>query len=476
MNKKLNGILTLLLVLIVQLSFAQQKTVTGTVTDDTGLPLPGVNVLVENTNRGTQTDFDGNYSIQVSQGEVLVFSFLGMTTSRITVQQANTIDAVLTASEAQLDEVIVTALGIERNPRELSYSVAALDTEDITQTKAVNVATAMVGKVSGMQINTVNNGVNPNTRVVLRSNRSLLGNNEALIVVDGFLSSRGVLDQINPNDIAEMTILKGANASALYGSEAANEVVVITTKRGRGKLSVTYNTSLQFENVAYLPEFQDQFGAGGFPDGTLWPLENVNWGPRFDGRLVDVSETYEDGRVWQVPFTPIENNHRDFFETGTTIRHGVTLAGGDDNGDFLLSLDQNNVEGTMPKDMYNRTNLRFKGSRNYERLTVGANLSFFRSHSNLVGNGGRQDRPVYWNVINTPLHVPLAEMKNWQTGEFSRNEVSFYRFYENPYFIIDTQREKTDAFQFNLLTNLNYEINEWINATLNLGYTGTNTN
>src|SRR5690606_19811907 len=108
------------------ISFAQQKTVTGTVTDDTGLPLPGVNVLVENTNRGTQTDFDGNYSIQVSQGEVLVFSFLGMTTNRITVQQANRIDAVLTASEAQLDEVIVTALGIERNPRELSYSVAAL--------------------------------------------------------------------------------------------------------------------------------------------------------------------------------------------------------------------------------------------------------------------------------------------------------------------------------------------------------------
>lgn len=476
MNKKLNVILTLLLALIVQLSFAQQKTVTGTVTDEQGLPLPGVNVLVEDTNRGTQTDFDGNYSLQVSQGEVLVFSFLGMTTARITVQEPSTIDVVLEGSEAQLDEVIVTALGIERNPRELSYSVAALDTEDITQTRAVNVATAMVGKVSGMQINTTSNSVNPNTRIVLRGNRSLLGNNQALIVVDGFPSSREVLDRINPNDIQEMTVLKGANASALYGSEAANGVVVITTKRGQGKLNVTYNTSLQFENVAYLPEFQDQFGAGGFPDGTLWPLENVNWGPRFDGRMVDISETYEDGRVWQVPFTPIENNHRDFFDTGSTVRHGVTLAGGDENGDFLLSLDQSNVEGTMPKDMYNRTNLRFKGSRQYERLTVGANLSFFRSHANLVGSGGRQDRPVYWNVINTPLHVPLSEMRNWQTGEFSRNEVSFYRFYENPWFIIDTQREKTDVFQFNLLTNLNYEINDWINATINLGYTGTNTN
>ena len=464
-----------MLVLVVQMSFAQQqRTITGTVTDDSGLPLPGVNIIIEGTTTGVQTDFDGNYSIQAQQGQVLVFTFVGLQTARYTVAQNNRIDVTMAADAAQLDEVIVTALGIERNPRELSYSVAALDNEEITKTKAVNVATAMVGKVAGMQINTVNNGVNPNTRVVLRGNRSLLGNNEALIVVDGFPSSRGVLDQINPNDIEDITILKGANASALYGSEAANGVVVITTKKGKGKLSITYNTSLQFENVAYMPEFQDQFGAGGFPDGTLWPLENVNWGPRFDGRLVDASETYEDGRVWQVPFTPIKDVHKDFFETGTTIRHGVTFSGGDENGDFLLSLDQSNVEGTMPKDAYNRTNLRMKGSRNFEKLTVGGNLSFFRSHANLVGNGGRQDRPVYWNVINTPLHIPLSEMKNWQTGEFTRNEVSFFRFYENPYFIIDTQREKTDAFQFNLLTNLNYEFTEWMNASINLGYTGTN--
>ena len=123
----------------------------------------------------------------------------------------------------------------------------------------------MVGKVAGMQINTINNGVNPNTRVVLSGNRSLLGNNQALIVVDGFPSERGVLDRINPNDIEEMTVLKGANASALYGSEAANGVIVITTKSGKGKLNVTIDSSTQFESVAYLPEFQDQFGARWFP-------------------------------------------------------------------------------------------------------------------------------------------------------------------------------------------------------------------
>lgn len=475
MKTKLNGILTLLLALVVQISFAQEQNVTGTVTDDTGLPLPGVNVVVQGTTRGAQTNFDGEFTIEAADGEVLVFSYVGMKTVEYTVRDvAQGIEIILEPDAAQLQEVVVTALGIERNPRELSYSVSSLDNEDLTKTPAVNVSTAMIGKVAGLQINTVNNSVNPNTRVVLRGNRSLLGNNQALIVVDGFPSERGVLDRINPNDIESMTILKGANASALYGSEAANGVIVITTKTGEGELSVGYFSSLQLENVAYLPEFQDEFGAGGFPDGTLWPLENVNWGPRFDGRMVDVSETYPDGRVWQVPFTPIEDNHKDFFDTGLSIRNGINVGGGDETGDFMMSVDHTNVTGTVPKDQYNRTNFRFKGSRTFEKLYVGANLSFFRSHANQVGNGGRQNRPVYWNVINTPLHVPLAEMKNWRTGEFTRNEVSFFRFYENPYFIIDTQREKTDYFQFNILANAAYEFTDWLEASLRVGYTGDN--
>ena len=138
-------------------------------------------------------------------------------------------------------------------------------------------------------------------------------------------------------------------------------------------------------------------------------LENVNWGPRFDGRLVDASETYADGRVWQVPFSPIENNHESFFNTGVTVRNGVTLSGGDDNGDFLLSVDQSNVTGTVPNDTYNRTNARLKGSRKFDKLEIGGNFSFFRSHANQVGNGGRQNRPVYWNL--STLHYIFLSLK-----------------------------------------------------------------
>ena len=164
-----------------------------------------------------------------------------------------------TTKTTDIEGVVVTALGIKRKPKELSYSVSSVKEGDLTATNSTNTATAMVGKVSGLQINVVNNGVSPDTRVVLRGNRSLLGNNQALIVVDGFPAPRGVLDRINPDDIQEVTILKGANASALYGSEAANGVMVITTKKGKGRMNVNLSSSVEVESVAYMPEFQDQF-------------------------------------------------------------------------------------------------------------------------------------------------------------------------------------------------------------------------
>ncbi|WP_417443661.1 SusC/RagA family TonB-linked outer membrane protein [Joostella sp.] len=473
MRTKFSGFLTLILALIVQITFAQEKTVTGVITDQDGLPLPGASVVVKGTSNGTQTDFDGNYSIKANTGDILTFSFVGQKTEERTVGASNSINLSLQQDAQALDEVVVTALGIERKPRELSYSVQEVDGDAVNKTKAVNAATVMVGKVSGLQVNTTGNGVNPNTRVVLRGNRSLLGNNQALIVVDGYPSNRNALDRINPSDIEDISVLKGANSSALYGSDAANGVILITTKKGKGKLNVTYNTSYQAESVAYMPEVQDEFGAGGFPDGTLYPLENVNWGPRFDGQLVDASETYPDGSVWQVPYSPIKDNHKSFFNTGSTIRHGITINGGDDTSDFLFSIDQTNVTGVVPKDQYNRTNVRLKASRQFNKFEVGGNFSFFRDHSNVVSpEAGRQGRPVYWNVLNTPLHIPITEMKNWRTGEFTRNEVSYYRFYENPYFIVDTQREKRDYQEFNLIAHMKYSFTDWLSLNWRGGYTG----
>ena len=476
MKLKFNGFLVLLLVLVAQITFAQERVVSGTVSDNTGLPIPGVNVLIKGSQTSTQTDFDGKFSIKATPSQTLVFSYIGMKTQEASAGSTK-INVKLKDDSVVLEGVVVTALGIKRRPKELSYGTENLKSDELTKTKAVNVATALSGKVSGLQVNVTNNGINPSTRVVLRGNRSLLGNNEALIVIDGFPSARGVLDRINPNDIDNVTILKGANASALYGSEAANGVLVVTTKKGKGKLSVSFDSSMQIETVSYLPQIQDQFGVGGFPDGTLYPLENVNWGPRFDGRMVDASETLADGTAWQVPFSPVKNNVRNFFDTGISTRHGVTFKGGDDNSDFLFSLDQTNTTGIVPKDSYNRTNARLKGSRTFNKLTVGGNVSFFRAHTNQVSEaGGRQGRPVYWNVLNTPLHIPLDQVKNWRTGTYTRNETSFYRFYENPYFIIDTQREKTDYTEFNVLSNIDYKITDFLTLSVNTGFTSFSQN
>lgn len=381
-----------------------------------------------------------------------------------------------TVKTKDIETVVVTALGIKRKPKELSYSVTPVKSEDITATNTTNAAQGMVGKVSGLQINVVNNGVSPDTRVVLRGNRSLLGNNQALIVVDGFPAPRGILDRINPNDIQEVTVLKGANASALYGSEAANGVLIITTKKGRGKLQVNLNSSVETENVSFMPKVQDQFGAGGFPDFTLYPLENVAWGPRYDGRMVAASETYPNGDVWMVPYSPIKNNHKSFFETGMGFRNGITLSSSSDtDSDILLSLDRLDKTGVVPNDEYSRTNVRLNANKKVGKLEFGGNVSFFTSKTDVVSDeAGRQDRPLYWRIFNTPLHIPLTQMKNWRDGYYTRNEVSYYRFYENPYFIVDTQRFNGKFTEFLFVGNAKYDFNDWISATFRAGYTSNN--
>lgn len=471
MKTKSNGILTLLFALIVHLSFAQQKTVTGNVTDQDGLPLPGVNIVVQGTTTGTQTDFDGNYAINVSTGQTLMFTYIGQKEVSKVVGASNTINVQMEDDAQALEEVVVTALGIERKPRELSYSVAKVDNSDINQTRATNTATALAGKVSGMQINTISSGVNPSTRIVLRGNRSLLGNNQALIVIDGFPSERNALDRLNTDDIKEISILKGGNASALYGSEAANGVVIVTTKSGKGKTSITFTSSAQADQISFLPQLQDEFGVGGFPDGTIRPLENVAWGPRFDGSMVDASEHYEDGRVWQVPYSPVPGNHKSFFQTGSQIRNGIEFSGGGENSSVLFSVDHTLVTGTVPKDQFNRTNARLKASYDFGKLQAGANISFYRSHSNTVGSGGHQDRPLYWYLLNTPLHLPIDQLKNWRTGEFTRNEVSYFAFYENPWFILDTQRDKENRTEMTFIGDVKYTFNDWLSALARVGYT-----
>ena len=465
MKKRLQRIYFVLTLLLAQAAFAQTGTITGTVVDDQGSPLPGVNVVINGTNTGTQTDFDGNYSISAQTGDVLVFSFVGLKTSRFTVGDIDIIDVVLTTDSAELEAVIVTAINIERKPKELGYSVAQVDAEKLNQAKAFNVGSGLSGKVSGLQINTISNGVNPSTRVVLRGNRSLRGNNQALIVIDGFPASRSALDQLNPNDISNVNVLKGANAAALYGSQATNGALIITTKSGGdtgGKLVIGVSSSVSVEKVQYMPERQERFGPG-YDLDTYVPIENTSWGPAYDGTIRQVGPTLEDGSFLELPYSPIHNNLLDFWNTGYTYQNNISVGGGDDVSSFYVSAYDQKSEGIIPNDEFHKNNFRLKGYRKYGNLEISGNLSYTVTGTNTTTDN------VYNNLLNVPANIPLTSLSDWRNNKFAAPNGYFSGYYENPYYTIDNRRAKNNIENMLGLITASYDINDWINITYRAG-------
>jgi TonB-dependent SusC/RagA subfamily outer membrane receptor len=306
MKTKLSGILTLLLAFVVQVTFAQERTITGTVSDETG-PLPGVSVLIEGTTSGTETDFDGNYSIETKSGDALRFSFVGMTAVTRTVGADSSISVTMVSEENTLDEVIVTGYGRKVEQRSTTIAVQELDGDAFVQAKETNIANAISGKISGVQVTNSSGAVGASSRVLLRGASSITGNNEPLYVVDGvFITNsnnggsadpfggrdlpNGAAD-INPEDIESLVVLKGPAAAALYGSFASNGVIVITTRAGKKseKLGVTFSSNIDFQTPLILPSYQNSYGQGGnqnyfeFIDGQTGDGGvDESWGPPLD--------------------------------------------------------------------------------------------------------------------------------------------------------------------------------------------------
>ena len=344
MKQKKLFFLFLLFMISVSTVLAQVKEITGTVTDNSGIPLPGVNVLVKGTSNGTQTDFDGNYAISASIGEVLVFSYVGLTTVEETVGDSNTIVVQMVEDLVNLNEVVVTSLGITREKKSLGYSVTELKAEEINTVKDHNVANSLIGKVAGVTINQ-SGGLGSASRIVIRGNNSITGRNQAFIVVDGVpISARGEdsggsvysssvtgggITDINPEDVESISVLKGPNAAALYGADAARGVVLITTKKGRLSrglgISVTSNTT--FERPMFLPDYQNEYGQGSNSDlsvagdATNYSLPGGSWGPRLDGSSKPYFTAFDATR----PYAAQPDNIKDFFETGVKTINSIAI-------------------------------------------------------------------------------------------------------------------------------------------------------
>ncbi|NEW78813.1 MAG: SusC/RagA family TonB-linked outer membrane protein [Gelidibacter sp.] len=459
MKTKFNGFLTLLLALMVQITFAQEKTVTGKVSDANG-PLPGVTVIIKGTKTGTQTDFDGNYSIKAATGAVLQYSFIGYSTKEQTVGASNVLNAVIQESAEALEEVVVTALGISKEKKALGYSVQDVKGEDIVKARETNIVNSLQGRVSGAQITNTSGAVGASSRIVIRGVSSLDGNNQPLFVVDGIPIDNssfgstgtggtdrgsGAID-INPDDVESVTVLKGANASALYGSRASNGVIVITTKKGKsGKMAVSLSSSISFENPLKLPDFQDKYGQGNagqfsFVDGAGHGINDgsdESWGPRLDvGLMIPQfnSPQNPDGSYQPTPWISHPNNVKDVFDTGISTTTNVAFSGGDDKSNFRVSFTNLDQKGMIPNTDFKKKTLSFSGSSSpNDRLTFSAGGNYINSGSDNQPGYGYNAQNIMQQFSWTGRQVDYTALRDKQRNEDGSIFNWNYNYHNNPY-------------------------------------------
>ncbi|WP_179222988.1 SusC/RagA family TonB-linked outer membrane protein [Pontibacter ummariensis] len=482
-----------LVLTLLQQAYAQSKTISGTVTDQsTSQGLPGVAVILKGTTVGTTTGVDGTYSISVpANGGTLIYRFVGYNVVERTIGNAGTVNVALSLDTKQLSEVVVTAVGIERKPKTIGYAIAEVKADEITQGRSTQVLGALQGKVAGVQINKSGGGVNSSTRVTLRGQRSFNGENQPLFVVDGIpidnssiqpSSTSGSqvdvgnrVNDINPDDIESMTVLKGPSAAALYGSRASNGAIIITTKSGKNaaargkKAEVTFNTSYVLDNVMKLPDFQNEFGSG-YDLDTYVPYENTNWGPKFDGQLRPVGPVLADGSQLMLPYTAKPDNVKDFFETGTTFQNSVSLAGGNEKSNFYLSFSDVDQKGVIPSDEFGRNTVKITGGTKLSNnITANASLSYNKNVTNVSYGGTTGRTGVYNAVLNGARMIDLADYKDWRNNKFAAPDGFFSGYYPNPYWVIDNNRfhSNLDRVMGNLAVT--YDPLDWLSFTYRLG-------
>lgn len=327
-----NASLVLMLMLLCTLAFGQSRTVTGTVRDENGNPIPFATITEAGTRRATTADENGNFTISVGENARLSVSATGFANQSLAVS-GTTAAFTLTRGEGNLQEVVVsTALGTRRQPKELGYSVAKINNKELTQATPVNVQNGLTGKVSGLNITSTNNSVIGDTRITLRGIRSLTGNNQPLLVLDGSPVPLNQLNRLNPNDIEDITILKGASAASLYGPDGVNGVIFVKTIRGSrsGKPQITVSNSTQFESVLFLPKFQTQFGSGSSVDangfGVYDPLENQQYGDPYDGTMREIGKPLPGDIKQMNPYAYNPKGRLNFFETGVTVQNDISYS------------------------------------------------------------------------------------------------------------------------------------------------------
>lgn len=485
-------LLSLMLALLLPiLGFAQgTRTITGTVTDEaTGEPLPGVAVLVKGTTIGTTTGGEGTYSINVpADRNTLVFRFIGYNNVERTIGNASTVNVALGVDAKQLEEVVVTAFGIEREEKALSYSVQQLEGEAVSKAGQPNVTNAIQGKVAGVIVRQSSGLPGSSSTITIRGNRSFSGNNQPLYVIDGMPiesnapqqlggsgpgtggvsgadASARALD-INPNDIESISVLKGGAAAALYGLRASNGVVIITTKKGKGLAdkkgaTVTYNTDYTFDQVSRLPDLQDTYaqGSGGNFSGTT----SLSWGPRIS-TLGNITDQLGNTR----PGTTVFDNVEPFFQTGHTWNNAINIANSGEFGNYAVGFSVTDQEGIVPTTGMERYTGKIAGDlRLNEKVTMGLTANYSDIDIQKIPGGSNLSNPLF-TLYAAPRTFDLWGLPFAYPDDPFR-QLNYRSAIDNPRWSLANNDFSEQTRRFIGSSNVTYKPLDWIGINYRVG-------
>ena len=469
------------LVLSIGAVWAQEVKVSGTVTDAAGSPLVGVYVLVQGTTTGTSTGINGDYTLDAPANGTLVYSLMGMKDVVAQVNNRSVINVTMEEDAVLLGDAVVTAMGIKRERKALGYAVQDLQSDEIIKNKTSNLVSSMAGKIAGVNITQSGGSAGAGSNIIIRGGTSLERDNQPLFVVDGIIydnssnlggdsgfdgamrtsttTGNRVMD-INPEDIENMSVLKGPAASALYGSKAAAGVIIITTKKGsEGRVQVDFSSKYTRNWVNRLPEQQDVYKRGYYmTDGTLSDYTTQSWGAKYGASDI------------------IYDNMEDFFQGSNVFDNTISISGGNKDGNFYLSASRYDQTGIIPGTSYDKTTFRFNGEQKFGRLTVSANVAYTISNTDkTLTSGGLYNSGGTGALVSVYRWAKSDDMKHWLNADGTK-----YRMFEglqeladdveNPYWIInkDVMTDKTNRFTGGI--NASYKVAEWFDINYRVGY------
>ncbi|MDP3397935.1 MAG: SusC/RagA family TonB-linked outer membrane protein [Bacteroidales bacterium] len=470
----------LAMVLLSGTLMAQNIRVSGKVTDKANLPSIGVSVMVEGTRTGVATELDGTYNISAPGNATLVFSAIGMQTQRIPVNNRATINVVMEEDALLLDDVVVTALGIRKERKALGYAVQDIKSDEILKNKTSNVLNSLSGKIAGVNVTQTSGSAGAGAQIIIRGGTSLERDNQPLFVVDGIIydnstpiggnsgfdgatrggttNSNRIMD-INPEDIENMSVLKGPAATALYGSRAATGVIVITTKKGQeGSMKVNFSSKLSSSWVTRMPEQQDMYKRGMYNQvGIFTDFTTQSWGDKFGSG------------------DKMYNNIEDFFKTGIVYDNSVNISGGSKNSSFFLSASNYDQEGIIPETGFNKSTFRFNGEQKFGKLSVGANVAYSQATTNktLTSSG------LWSGGGNGAMTAVYGWSRSDDMKTYLKPDGSKYRMFEglqpladdveNPYWIVNKNKMYDITKRLTGSINANLKVTDWFDVVYRAG-------